>query len=342
MMKRAKLYKNVRRSVIATLGISCILVASSGHTQDSNSDRDEWLKNNSSGKSEAWRDSWPEVEQLKTVKVSQNIHLVHGVGGTVAVYAAAEGTLLVDSGHFRVLESRLYPAVNDIAKDKPVRYIVNTHGHGDHGAGNTHYIGLGAVAISHSSVPNEYTNAPPHYPSLPPEGLPAITFNDKMTLYFDERIEMVHVPYGHSKGDIVVYFNEQNVMHTGDIFIKSGYVSVAGMYKNPKGSTLGLIEAQKIALAFGDENTKYITGHSRGVVVGREELERDHQMLVTVVGRIKKGIEAGKTLEQIKATKPTREFDSAYVWPGMTAERTVENYYYGIVGDPPASKRRFM
>jgi len=326
------------KTAISMALLFCTLQASTSFA--ANDELESWRISNKGG--ESWRESWPEVEPLSTTMVANDLYMVHGVGGTVAVLTGPQGTLLVDSGHFRVIESRLFPIVDKLSKNQPVRYIINTHGHGDHGAGNTHYLKQGAIAIAHPSVRDEFVDAPPHYPPLPPEGLPQITLKQSLTLHFNNQdIDLLVVPFGHSKGDLVVYFRKQNVVHTGDIFITSGYVSVAGMYKDPKGAAMGLLAAQKKALSFGDKSTRYITGHSRGVVLSRSEIEKDHRMLATVLSRIQNGIDKGLTLDEIKATHPTKEFDEIYSWPGMSPKRTVENYYYGIVGSPPAHKRRF-
>jgi len=288
--------------------------------------------------SEAWRTKWPEMEELRITKISDNIHMIDGAGGTIGIFTGPDGALLIDSGHYRVLESRLFPSVEKIAGNKLVRYVINTHGHGDHGAGNTHYAKLGAIAISHKMTRDEYANPPSHYPPVPEKGLPVITFNDRANLQFnDQTIELIHAPFGHSRSDVIVYFAEENVVHTGDIFVPHGYTSVAGMYREPKGSSWGLIEAQEMVLALGDDETKFITGHAAGIVGTRDELERTHQVLVETVEKIQNGIDAGMSLEEIIATKPAK---IDYTWPGMTAERTVDVLYYGIVGDPPESRRR--
>jgi len=323
-------------SVFGTL--SSIDVLSQQPNKGSSQYTDAWVKD-----ARSWRETWPENEKLMVVKVTDNIQMIHGVGGTTAVLTTADGALVVDTGHPRVMERRLFPTVKDIAGDNPVRYVINTHGHGDHAGGNAYYARQGAIVIAHDDTRNEIANPPPHYPPVVLEGLPAISFNDKMTLHFGgQTIELLHGPFGHSSGDVIVYFKEANVVHTGDIFIYHGYVSAAGMYKNPKGATLGLIQEQKMVLSLGDDNTKFITGHSRGIVSTRKDMERDHNVLVSIVEKIQDGIESGKSLDEIKATKPGKEFDDSYAWPGMLPGRTVELYYYGLVGAAPPSPRRIM
>jgi len=335
--EETKMFKSFT-GLIAGLTVFCTFFAADVLSQQSSKAASEyteaWRKD-----SKTWRQVWPENESPKTVRVTDNIYLLHGVGGSTVVLSGPDGVLLVDTGHPRTLESRLFPMVNKITGDKAVRFVINTHSHGDHTAGNAYYVKQGALAIAHMVARSEMASPPPHYPRMPPKGFPSLTFNDRLTLHFNgQTIELIHAPFGHTKGDVIVHFREANVVHTGDIFIYHGYVSTAaGDYKDVKGTTQGLIEEQEMVLSLGDDKTKFITGHSRGLVSTREDLERDHDVLVTIAERIQLAIKAGKSLDEVQAMKPGKEFDDSYAWPGMTPERTVKKYYEGSM-EIPAEK----
>ena len=145
----------------------------------------------------------------------------------------------------------------------------------------------------------------PHLPPYPEAALPALTFKDALTLYFNgDEIQVTHIPHAHSDADIVIYFRKANVIHTGDLCFSSGYPFIDVAHG---GSTNGMVEAADTILKIIDANTKLIPGH--GPLTNREGLQKFRDMLAAVRDRIAKLVKEGKTLEEVLASKPTADFD---------------------------------
>lgn len=286
---------------------------------------------------------WPEKEWVVTPGLAENMWMIGGVGGNMTVLSGPDGVLLVDSGHPACLDDRVIPAVRELVGDRPVRYLINTENHGDHVGANSYYAERGAVIIaadegrSETVAPYEIVN--PFEPEKeyrrsdgqPASGLPAITltYPGEMKLYFNgQTIRIIHAPPGHTATQLVVHFQEANVLATGDVFFHHGYCL------NKDGSPYGVIEGQKMVLALCDENTRIVTGHSIGVVSTRKDLLRDHDVQVRQTEKIAGLIKAGKTLEEVIALKPTAEFDEGtpigYAWWGLHGDIRAMMLYLGI------------
>ncbi len=286
---------------------------------------------------------WPEEEWVVTHELAENMWMIGGVGGNMTVLSGPDGVLLVDSGHPAYLDDRVIPAVKELVGDRPVRYIINTEVHGDHVGGNSYFAERGAVIIAadegrlETIKPYEIVN--PAEPGKryrrsdgqPPSGLPVLTLAppNSMTLYFNNQtIKIMHAPSGHTATQLVVHFQETNVVATGDVFFHHGYCL------NVDGSPYGIIDGQKMVLALCDDKTRIVTGHSIGVVSSLEDLLRDHEVQVTQTEKIAYLIKAGHTLEEIIALKPTAEFDEGtpkgYAWWGLHGDIRVITLYLGI------------
>ncbi len=150
-----------------------------------------------------------------------------------------------------------------------------------------------------------------------------------MTLYFNgQTIKIVHAPLGHTATQLVIQFQEANVIASGDVFFHHGYCL------NKDGSPYGVIDGQKMVLALCDDETKIVTGHSIGVVSTREDLLRDHDVQITQTEKIAALIKEGKTLEEVVELKPTVKFDEGnpigWGWWGLHGDMRAIMLYLGI------------
>jgi glyoxylase-like metal-dependent hydrolase (beta-lactamase superfamily II) len=251
--------------------------------------------------------------EFRSEKLADNLFVLFGAGGNVGVLTGADGALLVDA-ELVELSPKLRAAVALLAA-KPPRFVINTHFHFDHAGGNPALGGGGAVILAHDNVRKHLmtrqvvnvgvdivTEPTPH------EGLPVVTFADGVRLHLDdEEVVVVHVPNAHTDSDAFVYFEKANVLHTGDLFMSIGYPFVDG---GNGGTLAGLIAAHERALALCNDKTRVIPGH--GPLSDRATLQAYHDMLVVIRQRVADLVKKGRSLEQIKAAQPTREFDERW------------------------------
>jgi glyoxylase-like metal-dependent hydrolase (beta-lactamase superfamily II) len=250
-----------------------------------------------------------EKVKIETVKVADGIYMLIGSGGNIGVSAGEDGTLLVDT-QFSELIEKIKSAIAEISKG-PIRIVLNTNWHYDHAYGNEPLGKSGALIIAHENSRMRMTSEQ-HYPdfnmnipAFPKDALPVVTFKDSLTLHFNgDEIQVIHIENAHSDADIVTYFREANVIHTGDLYFTILYPFIDVSHG---GSIDGMIAAAEKIIGMTDENTKIIPGH--GPLSNREELTKYRDMLVTVRDRIKSQIKEGKTLEEVLASKPTSDFD---------------------------------
>src|SRR6185436_9734450 len=193
---------------------------------------------------------------------------------------------------------------------QPVRFVINTHFHGDHAGGNAAFGSAGAVILAHDNVRQrlsaaELEQTKDKVAAAPGAGLPVVTFTQDVTLHLNgDTVHVFHVPPAHTDGDVVVHFTQSNVIHTGDLFLSKGYPFVD--LKNG-GNFEGFISAADAILAVANPSTRIIPGH--GKIVGRAEVEAWRNALEQVRLRVRKLIKSGKTLEQAIAAKPTADLD---------------------------------
>jgi glyoxylase-like metal-dependent hydrolase (beta-lactamase superfamily II) len=267
----------------------------------------------------------PDVK-IETVEVAPGIYMLVGRGGNVGLTVGADGAAIIDD-QFADMAPKIRAAVALLA-EQPVKFVINTHLHGDHTGGNEVFGRSGAVIIAQDNVrkilgaPQVNTVTNVTTPARPREALPAITFADSATLHFNgDDLEFTHLPNAHTETDIVVRFRKANVLHMGDTFT-GGFPFIDGS----NGGTLdGFIRAHETVLPTIDDNTKVIRGH--GPLGNKAELQAYHDMLVTVRDRVARLVKAGKTQEQVLEARPTKEFEEKYGGANFNAEQWIGRAY---------------
>jgi len=258
--------------------------------------------------------------QIQTVKIADGLYVLMGgpAQGNILVSAGSDGIFLVDS-----MYGPMHPKIMDaLAKisSQPIRFLVNTHLHGDHTAGNEAMAKLGAVIISHENMRKRMAAQP----NTPPGALPVVTYTESMTLHFNgEEIYIYHPAPAHTDGDSIIYFRHANVMHVGDVPSSLRYPNI-GVTEG--GSVDGMIAAARQVMTIANQNTKIIPGHL-GPVVGFSEIQQQLVMFNAVRDRISNAIRAGQTLEQVAAAKPTADFDKGRMGGAITPDRFVTLVY---------------
>ena len=272
--------------------------------------------------------------QIETVKLAEGIYMLKGEGGNIGVSAGEDGVFLIDD-QFAPLTDRIKAAIAKIS-DKPIRFVFNTHWHGDHTGGNENLGKAGAAIVAHDNVyarmskENVMEAFNMKVPPAPKAALPVISFNDTVTFHLNgQEIHTRHYPHSHTDGDSVVHFRERNVVHTGDIFFNQSYPFIDS---GSGGSIDGLIATVKDMLTWVDGKTKIIPGH--GPVTDRKAMEAYLEFLVTVRSRIGDLVDEGKSMEEAVAAKPLADYDATLGKGFLSTDKFVEIVYRGLAKKP--------
>ena len=262
------------------------------------------------------RNAWGNLEtaEVTTRKVNENLFLLYGLGGNIAVSTGNDGVLIVDS-QIPIIFPKIMKAIKKLSDDKII-YTINTHWHWDHSDGNLVLDSDVTKIISHSNARKNMQkgglinmgttilNQEPY----PKSALPVITHENGMSLYFnDEKIDLLHFGPAHTTGDTVIYFTNQNAIHLGDVFFSNSYPFID---VDNGGSLSGMINyLEKIILVI-DKDTIVMPGH--GEISSISDIKETIEMLKTVKNRILMSIKNNQSLEQIISSNITKDFDKKY------------------------------
>ena len=262
-----------------------------------------------------------EQMQIKTTKLADNLYVAEaapGVGNVVFL-TGPDGVLLVDA-MFPQLHDKLVAAIRATGATGPIRYVIDTHLHNDHTAGNTLLAKDGATIVAHENVLKRMQTAKRADGSAayPQTDWPKETYTDRRTIRFDgEEVELIHPPAAHTDGDTIVWFHHANVMEVGDLPASIRFNNIG---VDDGGSIDGMIADGKLVLSLANPQTKIVPGHL-GPVVGFKEITVQDAMMQAVRDRVAKLISEGKTLQQTIDAKPTADFDAGRLGGNITPER---------------------
>jgi glyoxylase-like metal-dependent hydrolase (beta-lactamase superfamily II) len=289
--------------------------------------------------------------QISIQKAQGNIYMLVGSGGNITVQVGADGVLLVDT-QYAPLSNKILAAVRTISQG-PLRYIINTHSHPDHVGGNEPLknagstiaggnvsgdigdAGKGAQILAHLNAYKHMSAKVNGQYATPPGAWPTSTFSgDDKKLYFNgEGVHIIHQPAAHTDGDSIVFFRKSDVITAGDIFVTGGYPFIdlnAG--GNVQGIVAGLNKIVDMCIpVYGQEGgTMVIPGHGRLSDIG--DVINAREMVTIVRDRVQDMVKKNMTLEQVKAAKPTKDYDPLYNTPGafITGDAFVEAVYRSL------------
>jgi glyoxylase-like metal-dependent hydrolase (beta-lactamase superfamily II) len=249
--------------------------------------------------------------EIKVVPVRGNLHMLSGGGGNVGVCAGADGVFMIDD-KYAPLTDKIKAAVATVS-DRPIRFVINTHLHGDHTGGNENFAAAGAVVVAHANVRKRMSaiqlsaTLKDTIPAAPPGALPIVTFESDVVFHVNgDEIRVTHMPHAHTDGDAIVIFRTADAIHMGDLFFNGFYprIDVAS-----GGSIDGMVAGADKVLAMLKDSTIVIPGH--GPLGDRAALKAYRDMLAGVRDQAKATIK-GKTREQFIAAKPTAEWDAKW------------------------------
>jgi len=263
--------------------------------------------------------------QIKTTKVADNFYTLEGSGGMMGVLAGPDGVFIVDA-QFAPLTDKLVAAIKQIS-DGRMRFLVNTHVHGDHTGGDENFAKLGVTILARDelrarlAVPGR--GGPP-----PAAALPILTYKDRVTFHMNgEDIQLIPVPAAHTDGDTMVYFPKADVLMTGDFFRSIQYPNID---RANGGSLQGMLNGLAQVVSLAGQNTKIIPGH--GPTVNKTAVAAQRDLMVAVRDRIAKLVAQGQTQEQVVAAKVTADYDAKVEQAGTTGDRFVGQVYAELKG----------
>jgi len=244
------------------------------------------------------QDDFSKVE-IKATKISGNVYMLEGAGGNIGVSVGTDGILIVDD-QFAPLAEKIRAALKTLGDGK-LKFILNTHWHGDHTGGNAQF-GREAPIIAHDNVRKRLSTEQRSElfkqttPASPKEALPVITFDQSLSVHFNgEEIRVIHFPHGHTDGDSVIFFTTSNVVHLGDDFFAGRFPFVD---LESGGSVQGLTKNIADIIPKIPTGAKLIPGH--GAISTVDDLKVYHRMLVETTAYVEQKMAAKKSLDQIK------------------------------------------
>jgi len=265
--------------------------------------------------------------QIKTTKIGGNFYTLEGQGGTIGVLAGSDGVLMVDA-QFAPLSDKILAAIKQIS-DGRIRFLINTHVHGDHTGGNENIAKTGATILARENLrarlakPGPQANGQPGVPA-PPMALPMLTYDSQITIRMNgEEVQLVPVPVAHTDGDTMVYFPTANVIMTGDFYRSTGYPNI----DRANGGTMnGMLSGFDAIVRLGRSDTKIIPGH--GAIVDKGAVMAHKEMMTAVRDKVQALVRQNKTQDEVVAAKPAAEFDSKVTGAtAATADRFVGQLY---------------
>ena len=280
---------------------------------------------------------WSKVE-IKVTKVSGNIYMLEGQGGNIAASIGEDGIVIVDD-EFAPLAEKIQAALKNLKiTDKPVRFVINTHYHGDHTGGNPPFANSGSTVIAQDNVRKRLMSGGTagnggsmKIEVKPAEkaALPIITFEHDVTVHLNgEDIRALHFPAGHTDGDAIIFFPKNNVVHMGDDFVRYGFpfIDVAG-----GGSVQGMADGVEKAIAQLPADVKVIPGH--GQLSSLDDVRAYIQMLKDTTAVVQKAMAAHKTVDQMKQEKILSPWAK---WSGdfVNQDTFIETIYNSLTNHP--------
>jgi cyclase len=250
--------------------------------------------------------------QVRAQQLRGGVYMLTGAGGNIGLSVGDDAAFVIDD-QYAPLTPKILEAIAAITS-KPIRFVVNTHWHGDHTGGNEGVGRTGAIIVAHDNVRkrmsveqfNDVFNR--KTPPSPPAALPVVSFNDSITFHINgDDLIAFHVQPAHTDGDAMIHFVKADVVHMGDTYFATGYPFVD---VSSGGNVNGVIAAADRVLAMCKPTTIVIPGH--GPVSNCDHLREYRNMVASIRDKVRAEMQKGRTLEQIAEAKVTAEYDAKW------------------------------
>lgn len=264
--------------------------------------------------------------EIKTTKLAENFYELEGAGGAIGILVGPDGVLMVDR-EYAPLSQKIAAAIKQVS-NQPVRFLINTHVHGDHTGGNENFAKMGATIFSRPELRNRLIHPAPAAdgtvpPSAPAVALPVVTYEGSVTFHMDgEDARLIQIPHAHTDGDTIVYFPKADVIMCGDFFRSIQYPNID---RTNGGSLQGMLDGLGVVAGLSGPNTRIVPGH--GPVVSRAEIVAQRDMILAVRDRIAPLVAQGKTVDEVLASNPTADYDARVPNSKETTVRFVTQVY---------------
>jgi cyclase len=250
--------------------------------------------------------------EITATQLDDNLYYLQGQGGQIGVLAGPDGILMVDT-QFAPLTDRIVAAIREISSE-PIKFAINTHEHGDHTGGNSNLAAMGVTVMARDELRAALAGA-----ENPPARLPMVTYGGSVTFHMNgETVRAMPVLVAHTNGDTMVYFENADVLMTGDFYRSAGYPNIA----RQNGGTLeGMLLGLGRVIGTSGPNTRILPGH--GPIVGRDAVRAQRDLMLVLMAQVQERIDQGMTEDQIVAAGLTQAFDAQVNEPGTTNERFI-------------------
>jgi cyclase len=272
--------------------------------------------------------------EIKTTDLGHGTYMLEGEGGNITVAVGGDGVIMVD-GEFAPLHDKIKAAIEKVT-DQPIKYLVNTHFHGDHTGGNALFHKDGATIVANVNVRNRLaagtTNGLTGAKTPPAEtdALPTETYNDQTTLKVKGRMARLgHPKNAHTDGDTYVLFRDANVLATGDVFTNGRYPNID--FANG-GNIKGMIAGADTYLKLVNADTKIVPGH--GPLASKADLVAYLEMLTTARDRTAKLVKQGKNESDVVAAKPFADLDVKWALSDQASTNFIRVVYHSLADKP--------
>lgn len=247
--------------------------------------------------------------KIRPLKLSESLYMLTGSGGNMGLLTGPEGNLLIDD-QFAPLSEKIKAAIATLDPG-PIRFVINTHLHGDHTGGNENFRKMGVTLMAHANVRarmmKESVNR--QGKTVPPrnkEAWPMVTFENRLNVHLNgQDIELFHLDRGHTDGDVVIYFKTANVMHTGDAFVRYGYPFID---VGNGGGFLQFIHQLELIYGLANDETKIIPGH--GAVATRADIKGLRDKLADIRDQVATALKKGTKVEDIPGLGITDKYEA--------------------------------
>ena len=250
--------------------------------------------------------------EVKAEKVAEGVYVLTGAGGNIGLSIGKSGSLVIDD-QYAPLSDKILAMIKTLSPD-PVRFVVNTHWHGDHTGGNENLAKTGAFLVAHENVRKRMGSEQfialfnQKVPASPEAALPVVTFAEGVSFHWNgDEVRAYHVAPAHTDGDTVVQFVKADVVHMGDCFFNGMYPFID---TSSGGKVDGVVAAADRVLAGVSDKTRIIPGH--GPVASKADLQAYRDTVKAIRDRVAKLKAEGKTKEAAVAAKPSAEFDAKW------------------------------
>jgi cyclase len=276
--------------------------------------------------------------EIKTTDLGDNIYMLEGQGGNITVAVGKDGIIMVDA-QYAPLHDKIKAAIEAISS-KPIKYLINTHFHGDHTGGNELFAKDGVTIVSQVNVRNRLAAGTSNgltgakTPPALPAALPSDTYTNFSKIRLEGRIaDLKHIANAHTDGDTYVWFKTANVLSTGDTFTNGRYPNID--FANG-GNIRGMIAAADAYLKLVNARTRIVPGH--GPLADKAVLMEYRTMLISAHDRMAKLVKKGKSEDEVVAAKPFADFDAKWAPTELASKNFVRVVYHSLADKPGAQR----